>query len=43
MEAWYEQREQRHVAFGNDGDVAARVLVLYLTEPGQPVLSFDTD
>ena len=41
-QAWYERREQPHVAFGNDGDTGARVLVFFLTEPGQPVLSFDT-
>lgn len=42
-QAWHERREQRHLAFGNDGDATARVLVFYLTEPGQPVLSFDAD
>jgi quercetin dioxygenase-like cupin family protein len=42
-QAWYERHEQRHLAFGNDGDVTARVLVFYLTRPGHPVLSFDAD
>jgi len=42
-QAWHEHRKQRHLAFGNDGDATARMLVFYLTEPGQPVLSFDGD
>ena len=40
-EAWYEARNRQHVLFANDGERPARVLVLYLTEPGTPVLTFD--
>ena len=40
-DAWYEGRGQRHLLFGNEGDQPAKVLVLFITEPGTPVLAFD--
>ena len=42
-DAWYEPRSHPHVAFGNDGDTDARVVVFYVTEPGQPVLAVAGD
>ena len=35
---WFEPREHLQVDAGNDGDSTARILVVYVTEPGQPVL-----
>ena len=40
-EAWFEARARRHVVFANETDRPAEVLVLFLTEPGAPPLSFD--
>jgi quercetin dioxygenase-like cupin family protein len=37
-EWWFEPRDHLHVDSGNDsGEASARLLVFYLTEPGQPV------
>jgi quercetin dioxygenase-like cupin family protein len=36
---WYEPRDHVHLDIGNDSsDQPAKVLVFYLTEPGQPIL-----
>ena len=40
-DAWFEQRAQRHLTFANETDQTATVVVFFITEPGQPVLSFD--
>ena len=41
-QAWYEARDHLHVDIGNDSpDTWAKILVFYLTEPGQPVLVFE--
>jgi quercetin dioxygenase-like cupin family protein len=41
-EVWYETRDHLHVDIGNDSpDTWAKILVFYLTEPGQPVLVFE--
>ena len=41
-EFWFEPRDHLHVDVGNDGgEASARLLVFYLTEPGQPVLVFE--
>jgi quercetin dioxygenase-like cupin family protein len=37
-EWWYEPREHLHLDAGNDGEGKAKILVFYLTEPGEPVL-----
>lgn len=38
-EVWYEVRDHLHLDIGNDSsDAWAKILVFYLTEPGQPVL-----
>jgi quercetin dioxygenase-like cupin family protein len=38
-EVWYEGRDHLHLDAGNDSpDSRAKILVFYLTEPGQPVL-----
>jgi hypothetical protein len=38
-EWWFEPREHLHVDAGNDSpDTATKILVFYVTEPGQPVL-----
>jgi len=38
-EAWYETRDHLHLDIGNDSpDTWAKIVVFYLTEPGQPVL-----
>ena len=41
-EVWYETRNHLHADIGNDSpDTWAKILVFYLTEPGQPVLVFE--
>ena len=41
-EVWYEPRNHLHMDIGNDSaDTWAKILVFYLTEPGQPVLVFE--
>lgn len=40
-QAWYEDKGRPHVLFANESDRPAKVLVLFLTEPGAPVLTFD--
>jgi quercetin dioxygenase-like cupin family protein len=40
-EVWYEARNHLHLNIGNDGPHAAKILVSYLTDPGQPVLVFE--
>jgi quercetin dioxygenase-like cupin family protein len=43
-EFWFEPREHLHVDAGNDSsDAQAKILVFYLTEPGQPVLIPEPD
>ena len=37
-EFWFEPREHLHLDAGNDDDSNAKILVFYVTEPGQPVL-----
>ena len=38
-QAWYEARDHLHLDIGNDSpDAWAKIVVFYLTEPGQPVL-----
>jgi quercetin dioxygenase-like cupin family protein len=40
-DSWYEGRDHLHLHAGNDSpDRPAKILVFYLTEPGQPVLVF---
>jgi quercetin dioxygenase-like cupin family protein len=39
-EAWYEPSGRPHTSFGNAGDIDAQVVVFYVTEPGQPVITF---
>ena len=40
-EAWYEAKDREHVLFANETDRSAKVLVLFLTGPDTPVLTFD--
>jgi len=43
-EVWYEPRNRLHVDVGNDSpDTWTKVLVFYLTEPGQPVTVFEEE
>ncbi|WP_051899277.1 cupin domain-containing protein [Sciscionella sediminilitoris] len=35
---WFEPREHLHLDAGNDTEERAKVLVAYVTEPGQPIL-----
>jgi quercetin dioxygenase-like cupin family protein len=37
-EYWFEPREHLHIDAGNDTGSSAKILVCYVTEPGQPVL-----
>jgi quercetin dioxygenase-like cupin family protein len=41
-EVWYETRNHLHVDIGNDSpDTWVKILIFYITEPGQPVLVFE--
>jgi quercetin dioxygenase-like cupin family protein len=43
-QAWYEARDHLHQNIGNPSpDTWAKILVFYLTEPGQPVLVFEEE